>query len=409
VTHFAILAPPLRGHYRPLSNLAAELIARGHRATFVHHRDARALVEADGAGFEAIGADLPPVASWTHPMARIHGLFGLGRTLQGMAAYTDAFCREGPALLDRIGAEAIVADQLEPAGGLLAEALGLPFASVATTLPIDRDESIPPPYVPWDYRPGESGRRRNRGGWAVADLLLAPLGRRIARNCRRLSIPVRTRMEDCLSDRLQVAQIVRSFDFPRESLPEAFHYTGPFRRRAPPPFALPDPDGRPLVYCTLGTLQGSRIGLFRKVALACRDLGLRLLITRGGPAAPRRAWRLPGDPSIYDWVPQEAVVAAADLTVSHAGMNAVLDPLAAGIPSVVMPLAFEQPAIAARLARTGAGLVARPGGSVRTLRAKIALAREDGSYRARARALAAEIAAAGGVARAADLIEAAIP
>ena len=31
MAHFAFIGPPLRGHYKPLSHLAAELIARGHR------------------------------------------------------------------------------------------------------------------------------------------------------------------------------------------------------------------------------------------------------------------------------------------------------------------------------------------------------------------------------------------
>lgn len=408
MTHFAFIAPPLRGHYRPLSNLVAELIARGHKATFIHHRDARPLVEAEGAGFEAIGAGLPPVTAWTHPMTRIHGLFGLGRTLDGMVAFTDMFCREGPAILERIGAQAIVADQLEPAGGLLAEKLGIPFASIADTLPINREDGVPPPYVPWSYTPGERGRRRNRGGWAVVDLLLARVGRGIARNARLLGLPERHRMEDCLSDRVQIAQIVPGFDFPRTAVPAGFHYTGPFRRGSPPPFELPPGDGRPLVYCTLGTLQGSRVRLFRKVALACRALDLRLLITQGGLQSLNAAGDLPGSPLVYDWVPQEAVLAKADFVVSHAGINTVLEPLAAGVPMLVMPLAFEQPAIGARLAWSGAGAMFAPRISARALTRAIARVREVPSYRARAKALAAEIAGAGGVTRAADLIEAAL-
>lgn len=406
MTHYAVLAPPLRGHYGPLSNLAAELLGRGHRVTFVHHRDAAALVEAEGADFEAIGAHLPGVDSWTHPMARIHGVFGLGTTLRGMIAFTDMFCREGPALLRRIGAEAIIADQLEPAGGLLAEHLGLPFASVAITLPINREPGIPPPYVPWAFLPGERGRRRNRGGWMVADLLLRSVGRGIARNCRRLGLPERVRMEDCLSDRLQVAQLVPGLDYPRQELPASFHFTGPFRRDGSAAFNLPGGDERPLVYCTLGTLQGSRVRLFRKIAAACEALGLRLLITKGGAGPLNAAHALPGNPLVYDWVPQEAAIALADMVVCHAGMNSVLDTVAASLPMVVMPLAFEQPGIAARVAHAKAGKVLGPRGSARALAATIAEVRSVPSYRTRAKALAAEIRAAGGVGRAAGLIEA---
>lgn len=145
MAHFAFIGPPLRGHFRPLSHLAAELIARGHQATFIHQEDARHLVEAAGARFEAIGEAAPPVESWTRPMTRIRGIIGLGGMMEGMVRFTDTFCREAPAVLQRIGADALVVDQLEPGGGLVAEYLGLPFASIADTLPINREMGLPPP------------------------------------------------------------------------------------------------------------------------------------------------------------------------------------------------------------------------------------------------------------------------
>ncbi|HEX8225096.1 MAG TPA: nucleotide disphospho-sugar-binding domain-containing protein [Allosphingosinicella sp.] len=408
MAHFALIAPPLRGHYRPLSHLAAELIARGHRATFVHHADAAPLVEAQGAGFEAIGLAAPPVASWTAPMARISGLIGLGGVISGMIRFTDMFCREGPAALRRIGADAVIADQLEAGGGLVAEHLGLPSASIAAALPINREPGVPPPYVGWRYDPSEKGVKRNRGGWRVTDFLLRRVGDSIGRNAERLGLPPRRRLDDCLSPRLQISQMVPSLDFPRRELPANFHYTGPFRRGAPEPFELPPGDGRPLVFCSLGTLQGSRAGLFRKVAQACASLDLRLLLTQGGLGRIRPGERLPGNPLVHDWVPQEAVLAHADMVVCHGGINTVLEPLAAGLPMVVMPLAFEQSGTAARLEHAGVARIVGRGASPRRLAEAIAEVRRVPAYRERAAAVRREMAEAGGVRRAADLIEAAL-
>jgi len=407
MAHFAFVAPPLRGHYRPLSNLATELIARGHRATFLHHPDAAPLVEAGGARFEALGEGAPPVASWTDPMARIRGLIGLGGTLDGMIRFTDMFCREAPAALRRIGADALIVDQLEAGGGLVAEHLGLPFATVAVTVPMNREPGVPPPYVGWRHDPGERGRRRNLGGWRVADWLMRRVGDGIERNSKRLGLPPRRRLEDCFSPGLQVSQMVRSVDFPRRRLPASFHYTGPFRTPSSGAFELPPGDGRPLVYCTLGTLQGSRAGLFRKVARACAKLGLRLLIAQGhrGRLKPGD---LPGDVLIRDWVDQQAVLARADLLVCHGGMNSVLEALAAGLPMVVIPLAFEQSAIAARLERAGVAQALGPRTSGRRLAEAIAEVGTSPGFRDRARAVRGEISEAGGVVRAADLIEAAL-
>lgn len=407
MAHFAVVAPPLAGHYRPLSNLAAELVERGHRVTFLHHEDARPLIKAAGAGFEALGRGAPPVSLWTDPMARIRGLIGLGGTMDGMVRFTDMFCAEAPAALRRIGADALIVDQLEAGGGLVAEHLGLSFASVAVTVPINREPGIPPPYVGWSHVPGEKGVKRNLGGWRVSDWMMRRVGDGIARNARRLGLPDRRRLEDCLSPTLQISQMVASIDFPRLELPSEFHYTGPWRRGATERFELPPGDGRPLVYCSLGTLQGSRAGLFRKVARACAALDLRLLISQGGRGRLKSA-DLPGHPLVYDWVPQEAVLAAADMMVSHGGMNSVLEPLANGLPMVVMPLAFEQSATAARLEQAGVARTVGPGASARRLARAIGQVRRDPGFRKRAGAVRLEMRAAGGVRRAADLIEAAL-
>ncbi|HYW16637.1 MAG TPA: nucleotide disphospho-sugar-binding domain-containing protein [Allosphingosinicella sp.] len=407
MAHFAFIAPPLRGHYRPLSNLAAELIARGHRATFLHHPDAAPLVEARGAGFEAIGRNAPPVEGWAGPMARIRGLIGLRGVMDGMVRFTDMFCSEGPKALRRIGADALIVDQLEAGGGLVAEHLRLPFASVAVTVPINREPGVPPPYLGWRFDPSDKGVRRNLGGWRVSDFLMRGVGDSIERNSARLGVAPRRRLEDCLSPSLQISQMVAGLDFPRKALPPGFHYTGPFRHPAPGGFELPRGDGRPLVYCTLGTLQGSRSGIFRKVALACARLDLRLLITQGNRGR-LKAGDLPGNPMIYDWVPQEAVLPQADLVVCHGGMNTVLEPLAMGLPMVVMPLAFEQSAIAARLEQAGVAKALRWRLSARRLAGAIEEVRTKPGFGERAKAIQLEIGEAGGAVRAAELIGAAL-
>lgn len=405
MAHFAMIGPPLRGHYKPLSHLAAELIARGHKATFIHQADAAPLVEAEGAAFEAIGEGAPPVESWTRPMSKIRGVIGLGGMMSGMVRFTDTFCREAPAVLRRIGADALIVDQLEAGGGLVAEHLGLPFVSTADTMPINREMGVPPPYVGWRYDPSEKGMKRNIGGWRVTDFLLRGVSNAIERNSKMLGLPPRRRLENCFSPLLQLSQMVPGLDFPRKELPPSFHYTGPFRRGSPGEFALPPGDDRPLVFCTLGTLQGSRVRIFRKVAEACAGLDLRLLLTQGGLGQLKRAERLPGNPLIYDWVPQEAVLAHTDMMVCHGGINTILEPLAAGIPMVLMPLAFEQSAIAARVEHAGAARVLSHRSSARRIAEAIAEVEGDPRFRERAQALQREMRQAGGVARAADLIE----
>jgi zeaxanthin glucosyltransferase len=86
----------------------------------------------------------------------------------------------------------------------------------------------------------------------------------------------------------------------------------------------------------------------------------------------------------------------------------VLEPLAAGLPMVVMPLAFEQSAIAARLEHAGVARVLSYRSSGRRLAEAIDEVRTAPGFRERAGAARREMREAGGVRRAADLIEAAL-
>jgi zeaxanthin glucosyltransferase len=362
--------------------------------------------------FKPIGASSHPPGSLdarTRSMGKLNGPFGMRGMIGDVAEHTEMICREAPRALGEIGADAVVADQMEAGGGLVAEHLGLPYASVATALPVNREEGVPPPYVDWPYDRSERGRWWNRGGYRVSDLLMRPVSNVIARHAARFGLSERRSVEHCLSPRLQLAQCVRGIDFPRRELPANFHYLGPFRGADDRAFAIPGDDGRPLVFCSFGTLQGNRVKLFRSIALACAALDLRLLIAHGGRVDADFAATLAGDPIVLDFVPQRAVLARSALAVTHAGFNTVLDALSFGTPILAIPLAFEQPATAARLARAAVARVVRPGAAgPQRLRMEMERLLEEKSYRSAAAAVQAEIASAGGVRRAADLAEAAL-
>jgi UDP:flavonoid glycosyltransferase YjiC (YdhE family) len=73
---------------------------------------------------------------------------------------------------------------------------------------------------------------------------------------------------------------------------------------------------------------------------------------------------------------------------------------------VALPIAFEQPATGARLERVGAARVLHRRRTPARIRDAIREVLGDPSYRTNARGLQAEIASAGGVRRAADILEA---
>lgn len=413
MTHFAVVAPPLPGHYNPLLVLARTLAARGHSVTFFHMADAERVVAGKGADFAAVGAaDYPAGAldAYVQRLAAPTGLFGLLGTLKATAAQTDMLCRDLPGAFRTLGIEAVIADQTEAAGTLVARHLGLPVVSTATALLLNREIGVPPPFVPWPYDASEQGAFWNKGGYQITDLLMKPMRRVLEKHGAAFGLDPFA--DGGFSPVLTVAQMPKGLDFPRRELPATFHYGSPWRDAAAIPQAeapLPEAAGKPLVFCSLGTLQGARGDLFLKVAQAARDLDVRLLVAHGGLLADGEVARLSQLAEVRAFVPQQEVLRRCAAAVLHCGMNTVLDALAEGVPLVAMPIAFEQPATASRLAYAGVAEVVPAGrASRRRLARALGAVLGKPDYRAAAARIAGEMTAGGGVARAADLIEAAV-
>ena len=96
------------------------------------------------------------------------------------------------------------------------------------------------------------------------------------------------------------------------------------------------------------------------------------------------------------------------MTISHGGLNTVLESLSHGVPMVVLPVTNDQPGVGARVEAAGVGR------SISSSRLTVARLREavrdvlaDPAYRWRAEDLRGAIAAADGLNRAADIVEAA--
>ncbi|MDB5929664.1 MAG: putative zeaxanthin b-glucosyltransferase, Glycosyltransferase Family 1 [Polaromonas sp.] len=416
MTHFTVIAPPFTSHVRALEALAGGLIARGHRVSWIHQADVGQLLQDSRIEFRPAGLASHPAGSLAQTVARAAspgGPLGLGRVIADVAASTDMLCREGPALLRALGSEALIADQMEAAGGLLAEGLGLPFISVACALPVNRDPRVPLPVMPWGYAAGRRGEQLNEGSARVYDWMMQPHARVIARHARAFGLPPKATLADCLSPLAQISQATRSFDFPRSPPPAHFHPVGPLR----PPLArepaldLPVDSRRPFVFASLGTLQGGRVKLFRRIAQACRALDAQLLLAHCDQldAGQAEALLQAGATWVAGFAPQRAALARADAAVSHAGLNTVLDALAANTPVLALPIAFDQPGVAARLAHCGAGLRLQPAlASAAAIQKALRRLLEEPVFGQRAALLGADVRQSGGVGRAVEIIEAAL-
>lgn len=405
--HIAVLCPPFHSHVAAMEALAAALAVRGHSLTLVQRPEVGQWLGRDSQlGFASVPGGAEPLARVIERAAAPAFPFGIRRVVQDMAEETRRLCRDAPSVLRGLGADAVLADQMVPAAAPVARRLDLPLVSVASALPIDPDPALPLPVLPWRYDPTPRGLRRNAGGRRVSDILMRPLHQAIAAE----SAGAWTRPEDALSPLAALWQLVPSLDFPRPALPAIAHYVGPLRRAerlgGDLPFSLRG--DRPVVYASLGTLQGHRLGLFRRIARGCALAGAELVVSHCSCLAQEAAARIGADHVVAD-LPQRAMIARADLVVTHAGLNTVLDAAEAGVPVLALPIAFDQPGTAARVARTGMGLrLDHRFATARSIARAVTFLLAESRFRAGARRVGAEIEVAGGAARAATIAEQAL-
>jgi MGT family glycosyltransferase len=320
--------------------------------------------------------------------------------------------RDAPAAIRGEGVDSLIVDQIEQAGGTVAEHLGLPYVNVAAALPVNLDISVPPVTFPWSHRADPWARLRNWMGNYASEVSFSGLVKTINHQRREWGLAPINGFNRLNSALTQVAQLPAALELPGRRLPPGFHHTGPWtdsEARAPVDFPWERIDrDRPLVYASMGTLQNRVLRTFRMIAEACADLDLQLVISLGGGQDPVLLADLPGNPIVVGYAPQLDLIRRSALTISHGGLNTVLESLACGVPMVVLPVTYDQPGVGARVEHAGVGrsipigrlTLKRLGVAVRTVQ-------DDPAYRIEAGRLRSSIEAADGLNRAAGLIESA--
>ena len=415
MAHLGILCPAANGHLNPMTTLGYELRQRGHRVTVIGFLDAEPKVLAAGLEFQAIGKEVFPAGSipalWAE-LGQLEGLAAFQYTIKLFKRFTLTLLQEAPDALQNTGVEALLIDQLSFGGSTVAQFLDLPFVSVCCALMLNQEPSIPPFNTAWAYRSAGWGRIRNQLAYKMMSRLFQPITEIVDDYRQHWNLPAYTHPDDTYSNLAQIAQQPAEFDFPRQRLPDCFHFTGPYLNpasREPSSFPFEKLTGQPLIYASLGTVQNRLLEVFQTIAAACQDLDAQLVIALGGGSTPEALPALPGSPLVVEYAPQLELLQRTTLTITHAGLNTTLESLSNGVPMVAIPIAHDQPAIAARITWTKTGeMVPLKHLSVSRLRSAIQQVLAEETYRNNALKLQAAIQQAGGVKRAVDIIEQAV-
>ncbi|MGB6318062.1 MAG: glycosyltransferase, partial [Litorimonas sp.] len=350
----AIVTLPLAGHMRPMMAAARALKQDGHRPVVVGPADLVARIPDDVETLRIGDADLPPgrLDAMCDCLSRMGSLADMRQMFGTVATLSRFYIDHLPDAVERLGATALLHDQLEPGAGIVARGLsrsaGLHHVSLACALPMNREPSVPPPFMGWRYRPSRFGAWLNGGYYTVVNRMLAAQGEALAHGAARFGLSKPDGLEDWqtawsvddgISRTTDLAQGLASLDFPRERPPT---YLGPFRDRAQPYPGLDsvarERDGRPLCFISLGSLMGGRAKVLTAMANAATARGLQPVLVHGGRLDPAAATRLPSGTIVRDFLDQRDVLSDAEAAIIHGGYNSTTDAVAAGVPLVTVPL-----------------------------------------------------------------------
>jgi MGT family glycosyltransferase len=345
-------------------------------------------------------------------LGQLQGLAALQYTIELLIQVSTVMLREVPAAIKAANVDALLVNQGAIEGGTIANHLDLPFVTVCSALVLNQEPSIPPVCTSWQYSLTRWARLRNQTGYAILNRLSRPMRNLIDTYRNERNLPLYSSPNDAFSPLAQISQAPAEFEYPRQELPPWFHFTGTYHTAASrPSVSFPDDqlNGKPLIYASMGTLQNRLRWVFETIAAACEGLDAQLVISLGGSAKPESLPNLPGKPLVVEYAPQLALLRKAKLMITHAGMNTTMECVQQGVPMVAIPVTNDQPGVAARIAWNGAGEFV-PLGRLNVLRLRRAIQQvlNQNSYQQQILRLQEATHRAGGVRRAADIVEQAI-
>ncbi|TCO44978.1 MGT family glycosyltransferase [Kribbella antiqua] len=373
MSRYLFVVPPLFGHINPLVGVAAELIARGHEVAWAGHPElVRRLAAADA---QVFACDVP---SEVDRPAELKGPAALQFLWESFLIPLAEVMADGVrTAISSFEPDVVVADQQAVAGGLMADGLGLPWVTSATTSAelIDPLASMPKVAAWLD---GLLNDLRGRIGGGAADPRFSPYGI-LAFTTRELLGEVEVERDAWLVGP-SITQRPAA-DFPWEWL---------------------EP-GTLTVLVSLGTANDDAGARFLTAAVdALAQLPVRAIIV--DPAAVLA--ETPSNILVRRHVPQLQLLPHLDAVICHAGHNTVCESLWHGVPLVVAPIRDDQPIVATQVVNAGAGVRLR---FTRSTPAHLAKAVEavltNPTYRESAARIAHSFQTAGGAQAAAGHLE----
>ncbi|MGH3072112.1 MAG: glycosyltransferase [Gaiellaceae bacterium] len=339
MTFLASAAP---SHVNPTLAIATALLRRGASVSYLAEDSARERVEAIGARFIRIEEEATPAqqdrlpasarTSLRRAVARREGLLGA--------------LRQAPRVLGLARAErsdVIVLDRTTGWHGV-ASALGRPIVTFVPSFFFAADSPLVQAGVP-------TGSDLESPRLQQADRELSSLQTELLRDYGITPIDP-DRLFTAPAD-LNVSASFRELqpDGARFSRPGYLYLGPPVADRDEPPLPELDRLPRPLIYAAFGSAEPTDPRLLKLLLDAFRGQSW------GVVAAGKRPRSLPAWCLVRPRVPQLQVLSQANVFVTHAGINSILEAINFRVPMILFPRTREQRFVADQVVRLGLGVL----------------------------------------------------
>ncbi len=384
MSHIAMVAPPAHGHVNPSLPVIAELVERGHRISYVVPEPFAGLAASTGATPVVHATLLPDEAAGEQwPADPVGGL----RIFLDEAVASTPLVR---AALDDDRPDLFLADIAGYSARVLAHQWGRPLVQLSPTYVAWEGyaQDMAEVLAPLHADPAFGDYQDAFGAWLAAEGV--PLDPDAFTGVPPRSLVLVPRAMQPHADRVDETR---------------FTFVGPCLDRRPHQGGWPAPQ-RPLVLVSLGSAYTDVPAFYRDCFAAFGDLDREVVVQIGAHTDEAALGPVPANTTLHRWVPQLAVLEHAHAFVTHAGMGGSAEGLWHGVPMVAVPQAADQFGNAERLAELGVARHLTATDVTPAALREALLALDEPAVRARSAALRAELRAAGGAARAADLVEA---
>ena len=329
---------PAHGHTNPTLGVVRELVSRGHQVWYYSYNIMREKIESAGATF--VSCDDYDMEQKLTPKDSVRVgkdlAFSTKILVDTTLALDDKVCED----MKRLKPDCIVADSMAVWGKAIAIKLGIPFVSSTTTFAFNQ----------------YSAKIMKQGiGELVRMLISMP---KITKNIKRLQdkgYPIKSVLDIIQNDDNTHTIVYTSFDFQpcADTFSDKYVFVGPSIRPATDKIVKTK---EKLIYISMGTVNNDMMPLYKTCITTLADTEYQVIISVGNLVSINEFGKMPENISVYEHVDQIAVLQAADIFLSHCGMNSVNESLYFGVPLLMLPQTAEQGGVAERVHQLGAGI-----------------------------------------------------